>query len=262
MNKQSIMKKIALLSLAASSLLSVAHAEWNYGVGTGPVLLNAKGDEGFNLGIGGIGPVTLDVDLEPDDFSDAAETMLGLGGYATNGQWLFTGTFGLLELEAKPSKAFGPQTISAELDYDIFSAELTAGYLVHASDRLVVFVYGGVRYISHDINLDLTASGPISGTRSGSIDEDWVDALIGVSADVILCEQWSWNNRLEAGYGGSDGSYLAQTGVTWRFAEHWSTSLYGSYYAIDYENGSKGDSDWYLYDVDEFGLGLNVMFHW
>lgn len=257
------MKKLTLLLLVASStMLSAAQDEWNFGVGTGPVFLSAEGEEGFNMKLGGIGPVTLDLDLKPDDFSDAAETMLGLGGYATNGQWLFTGTVGFLALEGSASTTFGPQTVSAELDYDIFTAELTAGYLVHASDRFVVFVYGGVRYLSHDITLDLGATGPVTGRVKRGLKEDWADALIGVTADVILAEEWTWNNRLEAGYGGSDGSYLAKTGLTWRFAESWSASVYTTYYAIDYENGDKGDSDWYLYDVDESNWGLNLMYHW
>lgn len=257
------MNKLVTIILAGSfALFSIAQAEWNYGVGTGIFLLNAEGDQGFNVALGGIGPVTLDVDLDPEDFSDAAETALGLGGYATNGDWMFTGSFGVLKLEGDPSVTFGPQTVAAELNFDIFTAELTAGYTALADESLVVRIYGGARYISHDLSSKISASGPITGETSGGVDEAWVDALVGVTVDVVLAEKWSWNNRLEAGYGGSDGSYLAKTGISWMFAEHWSTSLYAQYYAVDFENGDEGDSDWYLYDVDEFGWGLNVMYHW
>ena len=48
----------------------------------------------------------------------------------------------------------------------------------------------------------------------------------------------------------------------WRFLKHWSARLYGDYKAIEYENGREGDTNWYLYDVDEYGVGLSVLFNW
>ncbi len=48
----------------------------------------------------------------------------------------------------------------------------------------------------------------------------------------------------------------------WHFFKHWEATVYGKYTAFDFENGSKGDADWYLYDVDEYGAGLSVLVTW
>ena len=78
---------------------------------------------------------------------------------------------------------------------------------------------------------------------------------------VPLAEKWVWNNRVDAGFGGSEGTYSANTGVTWRFYKGWASTLYSKYTAIEFENGNRGDADWYLYDVDEFGVGLAVLYN-
>jgi opacity protein-like surface antigen len=93
-------------------------------------------------------------------------------------------------------------------------------------------------------------------------DTDWTDALVGVTASGPIVKNVSWDTTVEAGFGGSDGTYRVSAGVTWRFAKNWSTRLGYSYTAIDFEKGSKGDSDWYKYDVDESAASLNVMFNW
>jgi len=98
--------------------------------------------------------------------------------------------------------------------------------------------------------------------RSKSIDESWTDILIGLSADVPFAEKWNWNIKADAGFGGSEGTYLASTGLTWRFYGGWSGTLFGKFVAVEYENASKGDPDWYLYDVDESTLGLTITYNW
>jgi hypothetical protein len=39
-------------------------------------------------------------------------------------------------------------------------------------------------------------------------------------------------------------------------------TLYGKHTAIEYENDSKADAVWDLYDVDEYAAGLIVLFNW
>ena len=87
-------------------------------------------------------------------------------------------------------------------------------------------------------------------------------ALIGLSADVPFAEKWIWNIKGDVGFGESEGTYLASTGLTWRFYGGWSATLFGKYVAVEFENDSKGDSDWYLYDVDESTLGLTILYNW
>ncbi len=57
------------------SVGNVAHADWNYGIGTGVGQNYAKGEQGLNTVIAG--PVTFDVDLDPEDFNDLMKSAFG-----------------------------------------------------------------------------------------------------------------------------------------------------------------------------------------
>lgn len=240
--------------IGAALLTSSASAEWQYGVGTGLYQLNIDGDIGFTT-MGGT-PVESSVELDPEDISDLMTSAFGLEGYASNGKWMLTGGFSYLELEGDGSR--GPVAMS--LDFETVTASAMVGYLFYMDHGLSVRGHGGLRYTSHHFDSDITLTpGP---TSSRSIDEDWVDAIIGLTAVWQFAEEWFWRNQAVAGFGGSEGMFFAQTGIDWRFHKNWSTSLFANTRAVDYESGDVGDSDYYSYDADEFGWGLNVMFHW
>ncbi|MBW2174276.1 MAG: hypothetical protein JRF64_06480 [Deltaproteobacteria bacterium] len=254
--------------LLSISLSGVAHADWSFGIGTGLFRLNVDGDMGFDIEYDNIGPVEFDVDLDPDDVDDVMETAFGFGGYATDGKWMIQYSYGMLELEDDSSVVLPSDaplhpgaTVSSELGFDMTGGEITVGYPIYEDTTLIVRLHAGVRYTDHELDHDVRIDGG-APVQSKDIDEDWTDALVGISAGVPFAEKWTWNNKFNAGFGGSEGTYFAQTGITWRFLKHWSASLYGKYTAVEYENGSRGDSDWYLYDVDEFGLGIGVLFNW
>jgi hypothetical protein len=247
---------LGLLFVISLEAHSVAQArEWNGGIGTGLFMLNVKGDVGVNTNLAG--PVVFnDIDLNPDDIGDLMETAFGLGGYFSDGKWLVNYSFAYLKLEDETSKGV---VSYAKFEHERTDAELLVGYPVYSTRSFILRAHGGIRYTKHETSLALTALGT---NISNSFDYDWIDGIIGLSADFQLSKKWSWNNRVTAGYGGSEGTYSAQTGVTWRFHKHWSTSLLGKYTAVKFEEGNRGDANWYLYDVDEFGLGLNILFHW
>jgi hypothetical protein len=73
---------ILLTILGVIGFTTMAHAEWHFGIGTGPQRLSIDGDIGLNTALGA---VELDVDFDASDMSDMTENALGLGGYATNG---------------------------------------------------------------------------------------------------------------------------------------------------------------------------------
>lgn len=254
---------IVICTMTIIGITTAAHADWNFGIGTGILFLNAEGDQGLHVNLINM-PVTLDVDLDPDDFQDLMESAIGFGGYATDGTWMIKYSYGKLELGGDASRTISAinTTVSADIGFDITGAEATVGYAFYKSPELVVSVDGGARYIKHELDATIKATGAITGSRSRSIDESWTDVLIGASVAVPFSSKWIWNTSANAGLGGSDGTYHGSTGITWRFLEHWSTTLHAKYTAIDFENGSKGDSDWYLYDANEFGWGINVLYNW
>jgi hypothetical protein len=249
---------VVLVFLLVVGNSAMADAEWNYGVGTGFFFLNVDGTIGLNSTIAG-GPVELDVDLDPEEVRDLLESAFGIGGYATDGNWTIQFALKNLELEGEERKQTPLGQLSATLGFEVTGAEVAVGYAVYKRPKFIFSVLGGGRYTKHELTSDLRV-GALRQTRN--IDNDWTDVLVGATAVVPFTEKWTWNNRFDAGFGGSEGTYTVNTGLTWRFAEHWSTTLYGQYAAIEFENASKGDSDWYLYDTDEFGVGINVSYNW
>jgi len=259
---RAITGKMALM-VVLCCLLGVSSAgaqEWHFGIGTGLVRLNAKGDEGLN--VGQFGPALFDVDLDPDDFSDVMESAIGFGGYITNGKLMIQYFFAQLKLGDDPSGTLqSGETASAEWSYDITGGGLTAGYTVYQGGRLAVQPYVGFRYIKHELGVDLTVATAPPTDISSSIDPNWTDVLVGAALDVALSSKLNWSTSFDAGFGGSNGTYSFTTGISWRFWKYMSIGPNFSFVAIDYENGEIGDSDWYLYDVNEFGVGASFLIH-
>ena len=257
------MKKLLTVFFTILTFLSfttLSHAEWNFGIGTGPQLLAIKGETGFDTAIA---PVQLNNDYDFEDMSDFTDAAIGFGGYATDSKWMIKYKIGKLELETEAAKGFRTgSTLTAKLEFDYTVAELTVGYPVFESPSYMIRAYSGLRYLRQELDLVITGTGFLGINRNKSIDESWTDVLFGVSADVPFAEKWNWNINADAGYGGSEGTYQATTGVTRKFLENWSATLSAQYGAVDYENGTKGDTDWYLYDVDETILGLTILYNW
>jgi hypothetical protein len=245
-----------ILIIVICAISTSAYAGWNFGLGTGPAMLAVEGDVGFNSVLAG-GPVTLDLDLDASDISDMVDSAIGFVGYATDGKWMVQLSAGQLNLEGN-AFASNP-AIWAHAEFDISTAELTVAYPVYENNGLKLNLVGGVRYIRHDMERTLHVGNSQATTK---LDNDWTDGLIGLSLDVPFLEKWSWNTAFNAGYGGSEGTYTAKTGVTWRFYKGWSSTLYGKYMAVEFEESTRGASDWYLYDIDEKYLGLAILYNW
>ena len=251
-----ISRKCLLLALPLLFVIgfsSTAQAKWQNGIGTGFTGLNYEGDIGFNTLLAG--PVKVEVDLDPEDTSDLLNTAFGFGGFSTDGKWMIQYSFSNIELEGD---AISPN-VNGTVTFESTGGELTVGYPLYQDSSLNFRVYGGLRYTKHDWETNITVLGtPINS----SFDENWTDGLVGISLDVAFTDKVSWNTRLDGGFGGSEGTAFVKTGIGWRFHENWSTSLYGKYAAVEYENNNIGDADWYFYDVDEFGAGIGILFIW
>ena len=241
-------------------LASPAHAKWNFGIGTGLSLMKVDGTQGFTTAL--VGPVKYDVKLDPKDIQDLMKSAIGFGGYATDGNWMVQYSYSKLELEGKESTPVGASTVSTRINFKTTGAEFTLGYPFYKTSSLVALFDAGARYTKHEFDADVRSTGAVTGQANRNFDHSWTDAIVGATFIVPLAQTWTWNTRLNAGFGGSEGTYFASTGVTWRFLKHWSAGLTGRYMAVEYENASEGNSNWYLYDADESALGLNILFNW
>lgn len=260
----SMVKRASLIvgsSLAMALVFnSAAHAQWSARIGTGLTWSNVDGRQGFNSAIAG--PIKFDINLDPKDFDELTKSAFGFEGYAANGPWLIQYSWQNIELEDKGTINLGPATAKFKVNYKMSGGEVTAGYLVYQSPAVVTYLDAGLRYTKHQFDNKLTLSGAINAGGSNTFSSDWTDAVLGVTVNVRLARQWMLNNRLNVGFGGSDGTYVAQSELIWQFHKHWSTALRARYAAVKYENGSKGNSSWYYYNADESFLGLFVFFNW
>ena len=137
-----------LLSLFLAVIFApAAHAEWNYGIGTGLFMQNIEADQGFNTVIAG--PVQFEVDLDPETISDLTESAFGFGGYATDGTWMIQYSFVNIELEGTDNRTVPfIGTVSTTIGFEVTGGELTAAYPVYRSPSLVLGVLGVGRYRS------------------------------------------------------------------------------------------------------------------
>ena len=79
---------------------------------------------------------------------------------------------------------------------------------------------------------------------------------------ISLSDKWTWKSQANVGLGSdTEGTYFVNTALSWQFANSWSSTFSGRLLHYDFENGSRGDPDWYLYDADEYGLGINILYH-
>ena len=81
------------------------------------------------------------------------------------------------------------------------------------------------------------------------------------AVDVGLAPRVGWSTRVDAGFGGSNGTYNIATSIGYTPLAWLTLSPNAYFMSIDYENGEPGDSDWYLYDANEFGWGLSFVIH-
>jgi hypothetical protein len=247
---------ILLVVLTFGTAYKAAAEGWTAGIGTGFFGLNIDGTQGVNLPLLG-GATELDLKMDPDEVREYTDSAIGFGGFAAKGKWKVLYSYVSLEMGDSVTGLVGTTPVSASVTFTATGAELAAVRRIGTTGRHAWGALGGLRYIKHELDGSLTIPGPTTTTRS--IDESWTDVLVGLTHDYPISSKWAWNNRLDIGVGGSDLSANAKTGASWHFAKSWLADFYGSYYNVDFENGSKGDADWYLYDASEYGVGVSIV---
>jgi hypothetical protein len=231
---------------------------WLFGIGSGLVRLNADGDVGFDTPSG---PGTGKVDLDPSDFNDLIDSAFGFSAFAAKGPWNISIGYGNMTLRDKDSVELGGglPPLTTDFKQDITFGEAAVTYQFAQTNGHLWGVLGGVRWMEHDydVRLGLGAAGVDS-----LIKEDWTDVVVGLTHTYPLSQRWVWSSRLTAGFGGSENYWSAHTQIGWQFARSWNLGAFFDFRKIEFENGSPGDADWYLYDADEWGPGISIAYVW
>ena len=95
---------------------------------------------------------------------------------------------------------------------------LFGGYTVARTERSVVDVIGGVRYLDMDTRLDGQVSvGPITQPVSVRADQSALDLVVGLRGRTGLNDRWFTTYHADIGTGESDVTWQLAGGVGYRF---------------------------------------------
>jgi len=231
---------LGLMLTAAQS--AGAQEQWRFGMGTGLSALSLDGDIGFET-TGGT--LIASVDLDNSDTSDMIESGFGVAGFAAKGKWKILYGLGSATLEDSDAG------ITAK--WDRTQVELATVYSFAKTGNHRWGALFGVRRVDHEWKISAVM-------ESINIDESWADALIGATHTLPVTEKLSWSTRLDGGFGNSEGTVHLATGLDWRVGQHWAFNIKAKLTDIEFENGNPGDSDYYLYEVEETTLGIGFAY--
>lgn len=245
---------ILTLSLIANVNAIAADSGWKFGVGTGIFALNVDGDLGLNTSVG---PSLSKLDLSTSDLQEVMDSAFGIAGFMAKDKWKINYTISQLTLagDQNAEVSNGGFSYKADMEFEISGLDLNVEYKLNPSWS----TYLGVRHTTHDIEFNYSGDNQVIDT---DIENDWTDLYVGLSYSKAFSKTMLWHTSVDIGAGDSEGSTTFNTGVTWLFSPSWATTLYAKHYSVEYENGSAGDEDWYLYDASEFGAGLGITYLW
>jgi hypothetical protein len=216
---------------------------WRFGIGTGISSFSLDGDIGFATSAGGL---ITEIDVDNSDTSDMLDSAAGFTAFAEKNLWRINLSAGTRTLEDSDSG------LDLEWDYTTFEGSVTYKFATTGYNRWSALL--GVRYTEHEWTIE-------SATDDLRPEDDWTDVLIGLVHELPIGNTWSWSNRVDYGFGGSEGTVNAVTTLGWKPLPHWMFYLNARYLATEHgDEDDIEDSDFYFYDVDEPSLGLGFLF--
>jgi hypothetical protein len=203
-------------------------------------------------GTAGVGNVSADVNVS---FSDILSNLKfgAMAAYRGSTGPYFVQVDGIyMKLAADKTGPNGLLFGDAEVDQTLLEADF--GYAVTEQ----IGVFAGARY--NNLDMDVSATGPLNNTLSASRTESWVDPLLGARAEVPLGEKWSASLRGDiGGFGvGADFAWQAVAALRWQTSERIGVLFAYRYLDVDYEDGS--GSGFFKYDVATSGPGVAAVF--
>src|SRR5262245_61201230 len=152
-----------------------------------------------------------------------------------------------------------PPGITADAALDIEAAVLSVGanFRIVDTERTWFDAFAGVRALGAESTLDATLNSPMGpvAAASSSVDENSVDAFVGVKGKVSFGDagRWFLPYYVDAGAGDSDRTRQAALGIGFTTKRG---EVFGTYRYLDYD--LKSDS--LLSDLDLSGPAVGVAF--
>ena len=205
--------KILLSALAAGTLALAANPAnadaWSFQIE--PYLLGITID-----GDAGIGRVTgADVDISTSDIIDS----LNMGGMVHfearhESGWGVALDYAFMDLS---DDITGPRggVLSDDVRQGVLEAMLVKG--TQSGDAQLDY-FAGLRWWDNDVDVTIDPV-ILPGTVSASVEEDWVDLIIGARWKNPISEKWSFVLKGDIGAGGADFTASTVVGFRYRIGE-------------------------------------------
>ena len=134
----------------------------------------------------------------------------------------------------------------------MYRQPLSSGYIDYLA---------GIRWWDNDYDVDYMLP-QLGRTGTLSKEVDWVDGVVGARYTHILNENWKLRMHGDIGAGGADITYGASAGVLYTINDLMDVDVKYRATWVDYEEGTLGQRDYFLYDAVTHGLilGLNFKF--
>ncbi|GHA32983.1 hypothetical protein ACFFLZ_05455 [Photobacterium aphoticum] len=226
-------------------------AGWSHSLEIYAFALNIRGDSR-------IGNISTDLNVDPSFIMDHLDmgAMLRLEGIYQD-HWGYYIDYSFMELsgdsDAVLDKDLNLLKGDADIRQGVLEAKAFKRYHYHFGS---IDYMAGIRWWDNDINANLFTSGGRVDIRK-SLDDDWVDYLIGVRWIHPINKQWRFHASADVGLS-ADTNFTSGilTGAYYRMS-HWAelNIAYKSTW-VDYDNG-----DDFAYDTASQGFLLGVVFH-
>jgi hypothetical protein len=180
---------------------------------------------------------------------------------ARTGNWTLSTDFVYFKISDKPGlPLISDLPAAAELDEAGMQAWVirpAVGYVVHETDKRLVELYGGARYLWIEIDAKFDLSPLLEGStrRRTSPSEGYWDAIVGVRGTHWLNDKWFTLYSVNAGTGDSDFTWEAQAAFVHRFKK---LDAVAGWRYLYYDIGS----DDVLKELSVNGPYVGAMFHW
>ena len=167
-------------------------------------------------------------------FSDALSNLdfafMGAFG-ATNGQWSFLADYMYTDLSFENSTP-GPVFDGVDTDLTTSIVNVYAAYRVYEDPSVKVDVAAGLRWFDTDTRLSLVPS-----VSTGlSVDEDWINPLVGMRARFRLADRWTGTVFVDyGGFDGDDETWQAMLTADYAINESWMIRAGYRYLTADHE---------------------------
>lgn len=242
-----------VLFISTSKGIAAEEDDWQFTVEPYLMGTNIEGDTRLGR------PTGVDVDVDFGDILENLEAAFMINGsvYHKSG-WGILVDYGFMKLGKDTSGPVGG-IIDAEVRQGVLETFIAKQFSLQQAS---LEFYTGIRWWDNDIDVSVDPA-IRQGSVTLSVDEDWVDPVVGSQLTMGITERFDLIFRGDVGGFGisSDFTALIAAGVHCRLTELISLDLRYKAIWVDYETGTEGTPGYFSYKTVTHGPILGVIFN-